>query len=127
MSPILAEQIINYVGAVNSSKPQPIGYGYALVIILFLLQLLGSFCLNYYFQVTMVVGQSARTTLISVIYRKMLRLDERARLDFSGGKIINMVSSDVSRIDMISGYLHNIWSAPFQLLVTIALLINALG
>ena len=52
----------------------------------------------------MLIGLQVRTTMISAIYRKMLTLDEASRADFSGGKIINIVSSDVSRLDTAAGY-----------------------
>jgi len=75
----------------------------------------------------MEVGLSAKATIISIIYRKTLRLSQSTKQDITEGQIINIVSSDSSRIDELFNYLHSIWSSPLQLIVVLILLIRSLG
>ena len=43
------------------------------------------------------------------------------------GEIVNLTSNDANRIMRLSPYLHNLWSAPFQIIVGMSLLVNYLG
>lgn len=71
----------------------------------------------------MTLGFLVRTSLVSVIFRKSLRLSGRARLQHSTGQITTMISADCSRLDMASGFFHTVWIAPIQIAVGIALLL----
>lgn len=127
-SPIVAMYLIKFIESFqDGDNAWPLWIGWFLLFLLLLLQLLGSLFLNYYFLICMWTGLRVRGTLVSVVYRKTLRLDDKARQDFTNGKIINMVSTDVSRLDSLMSYLHVIWSSPFQLIVIVALLIWQLG
>lgn len=74
----------------------------------------------------MEVGLSVRATIIGIMYRKMLKLSQNAKQHLTEGQIINIVSSDSSRIQGLLSYLHYLWSGPFQLIVILVLLIRAL-
>jgi len=92
-----------------------------------LLQIAATFSINTYFELVMEVGLSVRATIIGIMYRKMLKLSQNAKQHLTEGQIINIVSSDSSRIQGLLSYLHYLWSGPFQLVVILALLIRALG
>lgn len=42
---------------------------------------------------------------------------------WSNGRIVNLMSTDTYRVDQASGFFHMIWTAPIQVLLTLALLI----
>jgi ABC-type multidrug transport system fused ATPase/permease subunit len=94
---------------------------------LFALQIAATLFINTYFELVMEVGLSVRATIIGIMYRKMLKLSQNAKQHLTEGQIINIVSSDSSRIQGLLSYLHYLWSGPFQLVVILALLIRALG
>lgn len=118
-----------------------------LCVLMFAMQEGSTFFVNYYFQVptdpcpaspprrlkplrhqlTMNVGFDLRTSLTTEIYEKSLRLSSSARQQFSSGQAVNMVSTDTTRIEMLSGYLHYTWSGLFQIVLILALLLTTLG
>lgn len=74
-------------------------------------------------------GLILRGALINVLFSRSLRLTNqaRARGGFTTGKLVGMISTDVSRIDFCMAYFHNSWTAPIQMLICLALLIYNLG
>ncbi|XP_070491925.1 probable multidrug resistance-associated protein lethal(2)03659 [Chironomus tepperi] len=62
-------------------------------------------------------GMKVRLATCSLIYRKSLRLSSTALGNTSVGKVVNLLSNDVSRFDIVSVFLHCLWLAP---LLTIA-------
>ncbi|ORX52502.1 hypothetical protein BCR36DRAFT_324258 [Piromyces finnis] len=123
-SPIILELLLNFVSN-NTNEPAYKGWIYA--VVLFVLQILATIFINTYFELVMEVGLSVRATIIGIIYRKMLKLSQNAKQHLTEGQIINIVSSDSSRIQGLCSYLHYLWSGPFQLVVILILLIRALG
>lgn len=57
-------------------------------------------------------GMKVRIAVCSIIYRKALRLSRTALGDTAPGKVVNLLSNDVNRFDMVSIFLHSMWSAP---------------
>ena len=72
-------------------------------------------------------GVLLRAGLITAIYNKALRLSTRARHVHPNGKLVNHISTDVSRIDFACQFFHAAWTAPIQLLICLALLLINLG
>ena len=124
-APLLQEVIITYIQDYqkDSESVDP-NIGYLYVVIFLLLNIIQTIAVNYYFYFSMTCGLQVRTSLTSIIYKKILKLNPAA---FNSGTVINLVSTDVSRMEFTASYLHMIWSAPFQLIVIVALLCRALG
>ncbi|KAL4252214.1 ATP-binding cassette transporter C [Abortiporus biennis] len=118
-----AEQIAE--GTVE--KPHGIGYGVGLAFGLFIMQEAASLMTNHFSKIAMTTGLCLRTSLIGAIFRKSLRLSNRARIEHSIGQITTMISTDAARIDLSAAYLHNLWVAPIQIAIGVGLLIQNLG
>eukprot|EP00833_Pecoramyces_ruminatium_P000081 jgi/Orpsp1_1/1174113/evm.model.c7180000048971.1 len=123
-SPIILELLLNYITNENTEASYK---GWIYTALLLILQVLATLNNNYYFKIVMEVGLSAKATIISIIYRKTLKLSQSTKQDITEGQIINIISSDSSRIDELVCYLHSIWSSPLQLIVVLILLIRSLG
>ncbi|KAF5360296.1 hypothetical protein D9758_009166 [Tetrapyrgos nigripes] len=109
------------------SRPQGIGYGIGIGVAIFAMQEVASLMTNHYMQITLTNGLAIRTALIGNIFRKSLRLSGRSKAEHSVGKITTMISTDATRLDMFSSNVHNVWIAPIQIIIGIALLISQLG
>ncbi|KAJ1929039.1 hypothetical protein IWQ60_001535 [Tieghemiomyces parasiticus] len=105
----------------------PAWYGYVMMVTLFILQQIGTFLNQRHFHLCMVAGYGARGALVMAIYRKALVLSGRSRQIYSQGAIVNLMSTDCSRLDMIAGFLNLIWVAPIVLCLASGLLLWKLG
>jgi ABC-type multidrug transport system fused ATPase/permease subunit len=72
------------------------------------------------------IGMRVRAACCSLIYRKSLRLSRTALGETAAGKVVNLLSNDVSRFDMVSIFLHAMWTAPLSAaIITYFLFVNA--
>ncbi|KAH6913063.1 ATP-binding cassette transporter YOR1 [Coprinopsis sp. MPI-PUGE-AT-0042] len=132
-SPLVVKAIIqfvteSYVGRRSGTgSPPSIGKGIGLAICLFLLQIISSLCTNHFFYRSTSAGVLLRGGLITAIYTRSLRLTSRARSTITNGKLVNHISTDVSRIDFCAGFFHMAWTAPIQLIICLILLLLNLG
>jgi ABC-type multidrug transport system fused ATPase/permease subunit len=108
--------------------PTPgVGRGVALAITLAVLQFFGSLCQHHSLYRSNSSGVLVRGGLIAAIYSRSLRLTTGSRARLSNGRLINHISTDVSRIDFCYGYFHMSWAALIQLVICLGLLLSNLG
>lgn len=91
------------------------------------MQVITSLSTHHFFYRSMSTGVLLRGGLITAIYARSLRLTARARSTLTNGKLVNHISTDVSRIDFCAGYFHMAWTAPIQMCVCLVLLLVNLG
>ncbi|KAG8685393.1 hypothetical protein FRC08_013130, partial [Ceratobasidium sp. 394] len=133
-TPIVTRLLLTYLGEAyyyarvpGAPKPRGAGYGFGLAIAVAGMQEVSSLCQNQYFFRAMTTGFLIRTSVISTIFRKSLRLSGRSRTKHSTGQITTMISADCTRLDFASGFFHVIWTGPIEIIIGIALLIHNLG
>ena len=85
-------------------------------IALFGIKTLQALFLNNYFHRTYRIGMNVRSFIITGIFAKAMRLSPAAHT-MSSGEIQNLVSNDATRIMKLAPYLHNLWSAPLQVII----------
>ena len=83
--------------------------------------------MNHFFYRAMGTGVLLRGGLITAIYNKALKLSTRARHIHPNGKLVNHISTDVSRIDFACQFFHASWTAPIQLIICLIILLVNLG
>ncbi|KII85519.1 hypothetical protein PLICRDRAFT_319144 [Plicaturopsis crispa FD-325 SS-3] len=110
-----------------TTKPKGIGYGIGLAVGVFVMQEASSLMKNHFMSVAMTTGLFLRTGIIGSVFRKSLRLSGRARLSHSVGQITTMISTDATRLDLVSAYVHYLWVSPIQIVIGVGLLIATLG
>eukprot|EP00794_Sanderia_malayensis_P016216 gene16216-17849_t len=72
-------------------------------------------------------GLKLRTAIISLVYKKVIRLTQGAFAQTSTGKIINLISGDAQKLIMIYHFIHYLWIAPLLLCVATGLLYSSIG
>ncbi|KAI0768063.1 P-loop containing nucleoside triphosphate hydrolase protein [Trametes elegans] len=105
----------------------PIGKGVGLSIGLFALQIMSSLCTHHFFYRAASTGVLLRGGLITAIYDRSLRLSSRARATLTNGKLVNHISTDVSRIDFCCSFLQLAITAPVQMIICLIILLVNLG
>eukprot|EP00898_Chlorokybus_atmophyticus_P000774 jgi/Chlat1/1698/Chrsp127S01927 len=111
--------------AVQNGEPHWKGYSFAAAI--FLGQMVGALAENQYFQIVMRVGFQVRSALVSAIFRKTLHLSHAGRDGVTSGKVTNLITSDAESLQMLMQNLHQLWSAPLRIIISMVLLYNELG
>ena len=121
-SPLLLQLLIKWINNSALSLNPSLWQGYVLAVGLFLLQILQTLFVNRTFEAGMRIGTWLRTSLISAVFEKSLRLSTNARQLFPAGKIMNIMANDISRIDFMMMLFHLLWVGPLQLVTTFILL-----
>lgn len=62
--------------------------------------------MHHFFYRATSTGVLLRSGLITAIYARSLKLTSRARSTLPNGKLVNHISTDVSRIDFCAGFFH---------------------
>lgn len=101
--------------------------GYFYAALLFATATIQTIVLAQYFNRMFIVGMRIRTSLISSIYRKALRMSNAAKKESTVGEIVNLMSVDAQKFIELTAYLNMIWSAPLQIILALYFLWDVLG
>ena len=72
-------------------------------------------------------GVLLRSAIISAVFKRSLRLTQKARGELPNGKLVNHISTDTSRIDFAAGFFHMTWTSPVQFIVIVIILLAQIG
>ncbi|RWS30364.1 hypothetical protein B4U80_09452 [Leptotrombidium deliense] len=122
--PLLLNQIILYLG--ERKKDDPKGFYFAAGLLLS--TLISSFSITLFNYHITNATLCVKSTLISLIYQKMLKVRSSSLLNtFSVGEILNFSSTDTDRIASFCPNLLQLFSLPIQLAISLCLLYTQLG
>ncbi|EMP36462.1 Canalicular multispecific organic anion transporter 1 [Chelonia mydas] len=122
-SPQLLRLLISFVADPTVYAWQ--GYLYALL--LFVTALVQSICLQQYFQLCFLLGMSVRTALMAAVYKKALTISNATRKEYTQGETVNLMSADAQRFMDLASFIHQLWSAPLQIALSVVFLWWELG
>ncbi|KAG0343682.1 Canalicular multispecific organic anion transporter 2 [Podila humilis] len=125
--PVLLDLILDFIASFSTNDPNPTSYGIILSISMFLVALLCTLASGQFFQMGTNLGLEFKTGLVSMIYRKSLKLSPAARRETTVGEISNHMSVDAERIGHAIQYLPRIITVPCEICVGLWLLYRQLG
>ncbi|KNE66220.1 hypothetical protein AMAG_10458 [Allomyces macrogynus ATCC 38327] len=126
MTPVVLEQLLRYMQD-GAARPES-SDGYLLAFSLFVLQCLATFSNSLLFYRAGTLGVTLRSSLVSLIFSKSLRLTAEARAaDFDNGKITNTMSTDTARVETMVLQAHLLWVSLLQISIVLALLVRLVG
>lgn len=79
---------------------------------------------NQFIATALHIGLKMRIAICSIIYRKALRLSQSALGQASPGKLVNLLSNDVKRFDIVTIFLNEMWTTPVMMLIVSYMLWN---
>ena len=127
VQPQLLNQMMAFCSSYAGSNGNDATTGFAIAFMMLLSAVLQTVMLHQYFHVCMVTGMRIRSSIVTAVYRKALRLSNTARQNSTVGEITNLMSVDASRLADLCTYLQILWSGPFQITMAIYFLYQVLG
>ncbi|XP_060517596.1 ATP-binding cassette sub-family C member 4-like [Cylas formicarius] len=123
--PIVLARFIKFYD--KAATKQPIEVGWALGIGVVGLCFLNIVIMHYCQMGIQRVGMRVRIAACSLIYRKLLKLNQQSSGQTAAGKLVNLLSNDVIRFDMASWFLHYIWIMPIQTAIALYIMYSYIG
>merc|ERR1719430_1139850 len=84
--------------------------GYFYAVLLFCVVTLQSIMMGQYFERMFVIGVKVRTTCISALYKKALKVSAAAKKESTLGEFVKLMSLDVQRFMDLLPYVNLLWS-----------------
>jgi ABC-type multidrug transport system fused ATPase/permease subunit len=123
LSPLIIRELVNFV-----TKPEmPVHLGYIWASVLFLLQVAASLLMNQFLHNVFLIALTMRAAFYGVIYIKSTKLSSASRQTYNAGKVTNIITSDVHRVEDFFIFGTMIWVAPLQVVAVVTLLCILLG
>lgn len=126
--PQLLRFLISFVDSYAEGKtPQPPIKGAAIAIAMFSVAVLQTGMIHQYFQLAFVTGMRIKAGLASAIYKKSLKLSNEGRSSKTTGDIVNYMAVDAQRLQDLTQFAQQVWSAPFQIIICMVSLYQLVG
>ncbi|XP_059490449.1 probable multidrug resistance-associated protein lethal(2)03659 [Neocloeon triangulifer] len=122
--PLLLGQLIRYFTPMSGIEKDE-AYWYAAGVIL--CSGISIVTLHPYMLGIMHIGMQMRVAACSLIYRKALRLSHQAMGQTTAGQVVNLLSNDVNRFDVVPIFMHYLWVGPLQTAVVSYLMYSKMG
>ncbi|CAG9859549.1 unnamed protein product [Phyllotreta striolata] len=124
VQPYLLGLLLDYFNP-KLEVPKERAYLYGGLMVLF--NFCSIFLSNQYMLGAFHSGMRMRAACCALIYRKAVKLSKTALGDTASGKIVNLLSNDVSRFDLVSFLLNQMWAGPCAGLIVMVLLYRDAG
>ncbi|KAG0289416.1 hypothetical protein BGZ96_007013 [Linnemannia gamsii] len=111
----------------TQNPPPPAIRGYCLAFILLFLTFNLIICAQRWSITTVNTGIYMRTALIDLVFRKATTLSTKSHLHYPDGSIINLMSTDISRVDSAMMPFSILVSAPTFILTVMSILVYMIG
>ncbi|TVY68636.1 Metal resistance protein [Lachnellula suecica] len=130
IQPQLLRLLIQFVQSYAEEDPdahEPVIRGAAIALGMFAVSVAQTTALHQYFQRAFETGMRIKTALTAAIYSKSLKLSNEGRAAKSTGDIVNYMAVDTQRLQDLTQYGQQLWSAPYQIILCMASLYQLVG
>ncbi|KAK4992057.1 ATP-binding cassette glutathione S-conjugate transporter ycf1 [Elasticomyces elasticus] len=125
--PQLLRLLISFVQSYRGDSPQPPIRGAAIALAMFAVSVTQTACLHQYFQRAFETGMRIKSALTAAIFQKSMRLSNEGRAAKSTGDVVNYMAVDTQRLQDLTQYGQQLWSAPFQITLCMISLYQLVG
>ncbi|KAG0204385.1 Multidrug resistance-associated protein 1 [Mortierella sp. GBA30] len=122
--PLLQSLLLTYL---QDYEDKPLSYGVSLACSMFLVSLVIALLYTYNRYQIFLYSFQTKAALISMVYRKALRLSPGSRMKSTTGEIMNHMAVDAEQWGDALAYLSNWISIPVEIIVALVMLYKFLG
>ncbi|KAG0340048.1 hypothetical protein BG004_006572 [Podila humilis] len=126
-NPLMLQQVILFVQKSNGPNPPAAWHGYGIAVALVMITMAQNIFYQHWNVGSVKMGIYLRATLIDLVFRKATVLSSRSHLIYPDGAIVNLMSTDTSRIDTAMLALLIAVSVPIFTMIVVGLLIHLMG
>jgi ABC-type multidrug transport system fused ATPase/permease subunit len=123
VSPQLLRLLIKFFG----DETQPIIVGFLIAFGLFTVSIMETSLYNKFFISIYEAAMGTKSSLMSLIYHKALKLSTESKKERTTGDIVNIMSVDVNRVQDLANQFQMLVSAPMKLVLCLVSLYDLLG
>ncbi|KAG0273351.1 hypothetical protein BGZ97_010748, partial [Linnemannia gamsii] len=127
VAPQLMSSLLDFISSYDTATPQPVALGIILAFGMFFSTIASSIIDGQFNQRIVIMSIEARTALVSMIYRKALKLSPVAKQTETPGEINNHMSVDAERWSHAFSQLSRCFSIPLEAGIATWLLYRQLG
>ncbi|VFQ65154.1 unnamed protein product [Cuscuta campestris] len=124
VGPLLIDSFVKFTSGDRTRNPYK---GYYLVMALLLAKLVEVMTSHHFNFHTTKLGMMIRSSLITTLYKKGLRLSGSARQAHGAGQIVNYMAVDCQIIADMAPQIHAMWMTPMQLAAALLLIYIYIG
>ncbi|KAF9575849.1 hypothetical protein EC968_001232 [Mortierella alpina] len=126
-APLLLQQVIKFINSSNTDSAPPAWHGYVIAVGMVVLTILQNLFYQRWNLDSMVMGILVRGSLIDMVFRKATALSAYSHLVYPDGAVVNLMSTDTSRIDTAMLSIMLVISVPIYTVIIVGLLVHLLG
>lgn len=123
VGPVLIQSFISFTSGDRSNPSE----GYYLVLILLISKVLEVLSSHHFSFLSELLGMKIRSSIITTIYKKGLRLTCSSRQAHGVGQIVNYMAVDSQQLSDMMLQLHSLWMMPLQIVASLLLMYYYLG
>ncbi|KAM0334168.1 hypothetical protein ACHAQA_001188 [Verticillium albo-atrum] len=128
IQPQLLRYLIAFVDSYRPGEtPQPVVKGAAIALGMFGCAVFQTAMVHQYFQLAFITGMRIKGGLASAIYKKSMKLSNEGRASKTTGDIVNYMAVDAQRLQDLTQFAQQVWSAPFQIIICMVSLYQLVG
>lgn len=127
IQPQLLRFLLSWVLSYDYYEPEPVVKGAGIALAMFVTAVFQTVMIHQYFQLAFVTGMRIKSGLASAIYKKSLRLSNEGRSSKTTGDIVNYMAVDAQRLQDLTQFAQQLWSAPLQITICMVSLYNLVG
>lgn len=127
IQPQLLRLLIRFVKSYETDEPEPVIRGAAIALSMFAVSVGQTMSLHQYFQRAFETGMRIKTALVASIYGKSLKLSNEGRASKSTGDIVNYMAVDTQRLQDLTQFGLQLFSAPYQITLCMISLYQLVG
>nr|UOU03338.1 ATP-binding cassette subfamily C1-7 [Brachionus rubens] len=121
--PILLDKLITFV----KDRDQKLIVGFFYIFMLSLASLSQTLIMQHYYHAIFLVGNRMKTGLMTLLYKKSLRLSPSARKSTTVGEMTNLITTNAQTFESCVYHIIGIVSTPLQIFISTWMLYKYLG